>query len=144
MAIARAMWIHGHSVRVEYPDRMDEVKRIGDLARLKGKRDTKNWFHLAVPTTVFVDSDRLRIESVMLRFRTSEATITKVHVYDGANKIASNDGLNLSPESWAFERFTIPGEPEIRWGLGISFKGEFGFSRSRRIEISSAGGDFIR
>jgi hypothetical protein len=143
MPLAHAMWIHGHSIRVEVLDRMDDTIRKGSYVRLEGKANTRNWFHLAIPTAVIVEGNRLRIDSVMLRFRTSGATVTAVHVYDGANKIASHDGLNLHPGGWAFERFEVPGQPDIRWGLGISFKGEFGSQSTRRIDVSSAGGDFL-
>ena len=143
MPIAHAMWIHGHSIRIEYPDRMEEeTRRIGGYIRLVGRAGTSNWFHAAVPTAVIVEGNRLRIDSVMLRFRTSGAAVTSVHVYDGATRIASHDGLSLSPYAWALERFEVTGEPEIRWGLGLSFKGEFGSGGHRRIEVASAGADF--
>lgn len=143
MPLAHAMWVHGHSMQIEYLDRIDSVQRAGGYIRVEGKSNSSNWFHLAIPTAVIVDGNRLRIGSVMLRFRTSGATVTKVHVYDGGNKIASQDGLSLNPSDWAFERFDVPSEPEILWGLGISFKGEFGSGSRRRIEVSSAGGDFL-
>ena len=143
MPIAHAMWIHGHSIRVEYPDRLDSAVRKGYYARLDGKAGTTNWLHLAIPTPVIVEENRLRIDSVMLRFRTSGATVTAVHVYDGENRIASHNGLSLHPDGWAFERFEVAGGPEIRWGLGISFKCEFGAGPSRRLEVCSAGGDFL-
>lgn len=143
MPIAHAMWIHGHSIRVEYPDRMDNTHRMGYYVRLDGQANTSNWFHLAIPTAVIVEGNRLRIDSVLLRFRSSGATVTNVHVYDGENKIASHDGLSLNPGDFASDRFDVPGEPEIRWGLGISFRGEFGSGSRRRIEVSSAGGDFL-
>ncbi|WP_373498884.1 DUF6623 family protein [Desulfococcus sp.] len=143
MPIAHAMWIHGHSIRIEYPDRMDaDTRRLGGYIRLVGRAGTSNWFHAAIPTAVIVLDKRLRIGRVMLRFRTSGATVTSVHVYDGGSRIASHDGLSLSPNDWAFEGFDIPAEPEIRWGLGLSFKGEFGSGTHRRIEVSSVGGDF--
>jgi hypothetical protein len=137
------MWIHGHSLRVEDPERMDSVVRKGYYIRLDGQANSSNWFHLAVPTAVIVDDNRLRVDSAMLRFRTSGATVTRVHVYDGEHRIAAHDGLALDPGDWAFERFDVSGAPEILWGLGISFKGEFGPDARRRIEVSSAGGDFL-
>ncbi len=143
MPIAHAMWIHGHSIRVEYPDRMASATPRGFYVRFEGKANTNNWFHAAIPTPVIVEGNRLRISSVMLRFRTSGATVTNVHVYDGDNKIASHDGLSLGAGDWSFEQFEVPGEPEVRWGLGISFKGQFGLGSNTRIEVSSAGGDFV-
>lgn len=136
------MWIHGHSTRVEYPDRMTSTVRKGSHIQLNGESGSENWFHIAVPTAVIVDGNRLCVDSVMLRFRTNGATITAVHVYDGANRIATHNGLSLQPANWAFERFDVPGTPSIRWGLGISFKVEYGGGRTRRVDVSSAGGDF--
>jgi hypothetical protein len=145
MPIAHAMWIHGHSIRVEYPDRMDDdTRRVGGYFRLVGCANTSNWFHVAIPTAVIVEGNRLRVDSVMLRFRASGASLTTVNVYDGQNIIASHDGLSLSPEDWAFERFDVPDEPKIRWGLGISFKVKFDAGTSRKIEVSSAGADFMQ
>lgn len=144
MPIAHAMWIHGHGIRIEYPDRMEEeTRRLGGFIRLAGRAGTGNWFHAAIPSPVIVEGNRLCIGSVMLRFRTNGAVVTSVHVYDGGSRIASHDGLNLFPNAWAVERFEVPGEPEIRWGLGISFKGEFGSGTTRRIEVSSVGADFM-
>lgn len=143
MPLAHAMWIHGHSIRVEYPDRMDATMRKGYYIRLDGRANTTNWFHVAIPTPVIVEGNRLQIDSVMLRFRVAGATVTAVHVYDGENKIASHDGLSLNPNDWAFERFDVPDKPEVFWGLGMSFKVNFSSGSSRRIEVSSAGGDFL-
>lgn len=143
MPLAHAMWIHGHSIRVEYPDRMANISRKGYYVRLEGQANSSNWFHLAIPTAVIVENNRLRIDSVMLRFRTSGASVTAVHLYDGETKIASHDGLNLNPDDWIAERFAVADKPAIRWGLGISFRGEFGAGAPRRIEVSAAGGDFL-
>jgi hypothetical protein len=122
---------------------MDDAIRKGSRIQLDGKANSSNWFHMAIPTPVIVEDNNLRIDSVMLRFRTSGAAVTKVNVYDGENEIASHHGLSLNPEDWAFERFDVPGHPGFRWGIGISFKGEFGSRGTRRIEVSSGGGDFL-
>ena len=145
MPIAHAMWIHGHSLRIEYPDRMDgDTRQGGAYYKLIGNRNSENWFHVAVPTALIVEGRRLRLDSVMLRFRTDKARVTKVHVYDGETRIASHEGLTLEPEDWLFARFDIPDpKPEIFWGVGISFKGEFGAIAPRKIEVSAAGADFL-
>jgi len=148
MPIAHAMWIHGHSIRVEYPTRLDDdTRRGGGFIRLVGLADTNNWFHVAIPTPVIVEDGRLRIDSVMLRFRTAGATVTDVHIYDGEHKIEiepPHEGLSLNPIDWAFERFDVlPTKPEVKWGIGISFKVVFDSGANRRIEASSAGGDFL-
>lgn len=145
MPIAHAMWIHGHSLRIEYPDRMEgDTRRGGAYYKLIGSRNSHNWFHVAVPTALIVEGRRLRLDSVMLRFRTDKATLTDVHVYDGENRIAVHGGLNLEPEDWLFRPFEIPGpKPAIFWGVGISFRCQFGTTSPRRIDVSAAGADFL-
>ena len=90
---------------------------------------------MAIPTPVIVDDKGLNIDSVMLRFRTSGATITAVHIYDGETKIAEHNGLSLRSADYYYERFAVSGTPHIRWALGFSFRGQFGrTSAQRRIE----------
>lgn len=146
MPLAHAMWIHGHSLRIEYPDRVESARRHGSAITLVGRADSKNWFHLAIPTPVFVDDKRMDLDSVMLRFRTSGATITKVHSYDGDRRFEPrHDGLSLTAGDYRFERFAVhDAHPHPRWGVGLSFKVEFeGAGTERRIDVSAAGGDFV-
>jgi hypothetical protein len=147
MALAKAMWAHGHSMVIEYPDRIKSEWKAGFFYRVIGKPGTTNWFHFAIPTSVIVNDNRLAIDSVMIRFRcnSSLADITNVHVYDGEVKIASHDGLNLSPTGWEWPRFAVPGKPEIKWGVGISIGVKFnGTTDSQNtMEFSSVGADFL-
>ena len=144
MPLAHAMWIHGHSLHIEYPDRMESARRHGSAITLIGQANSRNWFHLAIPTPVIVDDKRLDLDSVMLRFRTSGATITRVHIYDGETRLEAHNGLSLTSTDYGFERFPASGSPHPRWGVGISFRGEFGgASEERRIDVSSAGADLF-
>jgi hypothetical protein len=124
---------------------MVSTRRHGSAITLIGQANTSNWCHLAIPTPVIVDDKKLLLDSVMLRFRTSGASITRVHIYDGEKRLEPpHDGLSKSSADYCFERFTVSGTPHPRWGVGISFKVEFqGVRTDRRIEVSSAGGDFI-
>ncbi|TRT52779.1 MAG: hypothetical protein EWV85_15140 [Microcystis aeruginosa Ma_QC_C_20070703_M131] len=149
LKLARAMWVHGHSMQIEYPDRLDLEKRMGFYIQVRGKPFTSNWFHFAIPTPVIVDGTRLLVGSVMIRFRTGPgASVYAVHVYDGETKIAAHDGLNLSPQSgFSWPRFDVPTHPPIRWGLGISIGVRFGDganlpANKLLVEISSVGCDF--
>ena len=146
MAITQAMWIHGHSIKVEYHDRIKSIWRAGFYARIVGKPSTTNWFHFSIPTTVIVSDKRQMIDSVMIRFKSgsSNAKITNVHIYDGERKIASHDGLNLSPSTWSWPRFNVPGKPDILWGVGISIGVSFTGTTDAQntLEFSSAGVDF--
>jgi hypothetical protein len=144
--LAHAMWLHGHSMQIEYPDRLSAVSRAGFYIHVEGKSGQMNWFHFAIPTPVIVNDGRLRVGSVMIRFKTgsADASVTSVHVYDGEVKIASHDNLHLYPSNWETPRFDVPSHPEIRWGLGISIGVGFGVeAMSHYIEFAAVGCDFL-
>lgn len=150
LKLAHAMWIHGHSVQIEYPDRIVQEARRGYYVILKGKDFTSNWFHFAIPTPVIVSGLRNVVGSVLIRFRTTiGASVHAIHVYDGEVKIAAYDGLNLSPQKgFVTERFDVSTHPAIRWGLGISIGVNFSDSANLpkdclSVQISSAGCDFM-
>ena len=143
MAVAHAMWTHGHSIQIEYPERLSKVERKGFSARLTSPgAGQPNWLHFAVPTPVIVNGSRLRVGSVLVRFKCGQASIEAIHVYDGENKIAAKDNLSLCPKQWHAERLEVPGNPEVLWGVGISVLVDFG-PDDRWVEFSSAGCDFL-
>ena len=143
--LVHAMWIHGTSIAVEYPDRIESMQRAGFYTRLIGKANTTNWFHFAIPTPVIIDLDRKTIGNVMLRFRTSKtAVVREVHIYDGEKKIGSHLGLNLTGNH-LFERFGVAHKPQVQYGIGISIGVSFGsgLSASRSMDFVAAGCDFL-
>ncbi len=143
MAIAHAMWTHGHSMQIEFPDRVSSVRRTGFSIRVESKSAQSNWFHFAIPTPVIVDANRLRAEAALVRFKSVGGDRLKaVHVYDGERKIASKEKLNLQPAQWHVEKVSIPKKPEILWGVGISVLVEFGIDGGA-TEFSAAGCDFL-
>lgn len=145
--ITQALWTHGHTVTVEYPDRLRSVWRAGFFSRLTGRPRTTNWLHFAVPTDLIVEDKRQMIDSAMLRFRTpgSGARVTNVHIYDGEHRIAAYDGLNLAHPAFGFDRFAVPGRPDVVWGLGLSIGVSFDGSSDAQntIEFSSVGCDLV-
>lgn len=146
MAITVAMWTHGHSMQIEYPDRLSLIWRAGSYIRIEGKSGTTNWFHFAIPTPVIIFDNRLKADSALIRLKTGsvDAWVKAVHIYDGENKIASHDNLSLAPSEFSMERFDIPNNPEMRYGLGVSIGVAFGVEMmSHRMEFSAAGCDFI-
>lgn len=145
--LKKAMWIHGHSLKIEFPDRVASDWRAGFFIRVIGKPNTTNWFHFHIPTPVIVKDKRLMVDSAMLRFRSGSAgaAVTNVHVFDGENRIGAHDGLAISPQGeFAFKRFDVPGKPQVLWGAGISVGVRFGggSDAARTLEFSSAGIDF--
>ncbi|MHC4621478.1 MAG: DUF6623 family protein [Planctomycetota bacterium] len=141
--IAHAMWVHGSSIQIEHPDRIESVWRAGFYTRIVGKPNTTNWLHFAIPTPVIVEGDRKQVGTVILRFRTgsTSAVVRDVHIYDGEAKIASHNDVNLSGNHW-FERFGVAHGPGVRWGLGISLGVTFGTGRARNMDFVAAGCDF--
>jgi hypothetical protein len=135
MALAHAMWIHGHSMQIENPERLASVWRAGMYIRVEGKPGNATWFHFAIPTPVIVNDHRLRALRVILQFRTSsaDASVRDIHVYN----------VNLSGNV-GYRAFDIPGNPEVKLGIGISIGVGFGVEMmSHQMEFISAGCDFI-
>ena len=151
MPLAYAMWIHGHSMTVEYADRIATLERQGNYIQVTGRAFSSNWFHFAIPTPVIVNDKRLQLGSILLRFRTGGATSLKaIHVWDGETRILVNDSVDpATNEDFQMSRFAVPGNPEVRWGVGISLNAEFGdpenlkTQRPLMFEVSSAGCDFL-
>ncbi len=143
--IAYASWIHGHSMQIEYPDRLASQWRAGFSFTVEGKPGTSNWFHFAIPTPVIINDVRLRADSVMLSFRTSsvDAIVRDVHVYDGSTVIAAHNNIKLTKEN-LFVRLMIPDRPEIWVALGISIGVSFGVEMmDHHMEFIAAGCDFM-
>jgi hypothetical protein len=143
--ISYASWIHGHSMQIEYPDRIAYQRRTGMSFDIEGKPGTDNWFHFAIPTPVIIDDVRLQVDSVLLCFWTGsiDAFVQHVHVYDGRYRIAKFDDINLS-EDQPSVRLTLPGAPQMLQGLGISLGVGFGVEMMpHNMEFYSAGCDFV-
>ena len=139
-----ASWFHGHSMQIEYPDRIASQWRAGFGITVEGKPGTTNWFHFAIPTPVIIDDVRLRADKVLLRFKTGsvDAFVRDVHVYDGERLIAAHDNVHLSKEN-PVAGFIVPDRPLILWGLGISIGVGFGVEMmDHHMDFIAAGCDF--
>lgn len=141
--LVHASWIHGHAVRVERPEHVEIERLFGFYSLFKGKPNTDNWFHFAVPTPVIVSNKRLRLDSIMLLFWTDpNVHVHAVHVYDANTMLKRYDGLNLSGNHW-FTRFDVLNN-RVRYGIGVSVGVRFTpAAGERRILFGSCGGDFI-
>ena len=143
--ISYASWIHGHSMEIEYPDRMASAIRRGYAFQVEGKPGTNNWFHFAIPTPVIVNDVRLQIDSVMLRMTTGsvDSFVRDVHIYDGEVRIAVHNDVYLVEDN-GFVRFEVPETPYLLWGLGISLGVGFGVEMmAHTMDFISVGGDFV-
>jgi hypothetical protein len=143
--ISHASWIHGHSMEIEYPDRMASAIRRGYAFQVEGKPGTNNWFHFAIPTPVIIDDVRLQIDSVMLRMTTGsvDSFVRDVHIYDGEVRIAVHNDVYLMEDN-GFVRFEVPETPYLLWGLGISLGVGFGVEMmAHTMDFISVGADFV-
>jgi peptidoglycan hydrolase-like protein with peptidoglycan-binding domain len=146
-SISHAMWTHGVDLQVEVDGNVESIRRFGFYTRVVGRADTTNWYHFAIPTPVIVGGNRLTICRAMLRLVTggTSAVVRDVHIYDGSARIAAHQFGNLSG-SQAFVPFGVPHKPNVFWGVGISIgvtTGQ-GSAAQRRLDVISAGVDFIR
>lgn len=129
MAKIQANWIHGTAVQLEKEGYFISKARtgFGAVFRTHGGQ----WFHFAIPTPVIVDSTRSTLKKVFVLFKTEgSARITSLHLYDGAKKFASFDGLSLNgdhSQSLDPNNVWLPNPPhEMLFGLGLSLHVEFG------------------
>ena len=92
MSIDHALWVHGHSAEIEYPDRVASIVRKGYYVRVEGNPSTTNWLHIAVPTAVIVDDARMRPMNVQFRYKAADGgSVGAVHAYDGERRIAAEE-----------------------------------------------------
>ena len=145
-AIAEASWIHGTSVQVEVPESLEVVRRMGFFTRIIGKPNSTNWLHFAVPTPVIENGVRRVVGPCMLRFGhgwSRTPSCVTVHIYDGEQRIAAHDGVDLSGQQ-PLARFGVAHAPQVLFGVGISVGVQFGggSAAARTIDLMSAGCDF--
>ena len=89
---------------------------------------------------------RLQADSIMLCFDIAsiDAFVRDVHVYDGPDRIATFDNINLLPQQ-PITRLTLPGTPTMGLGLGISLGVGFGVEpMDHAMTFSAAGCDFVK
>jgi hypothetical protein len=129
-------WVHGTAVAVEFPKRY--YLRAGICRDPKGwgtffwaQENTDNWFHFPFQTPLTVTKLGPKLAQIFVLYETyGWAAVHDVHVWDGRKLIKEVDELNLSGDhldgidtsnSWLVDPPT-----ELRFGLGISVKVQFG------------------
>ena len=154
MTIASAEWLHGTAFDVEHEGDFETIEHKGWGLMLTGKPDRQAWVHAAIATPVIIDGKRPQLGKLFVLFRSSDPTplppakIVALHVYDGAKKIASLDGLDrhgMHDQGLdAANSFSIGGTPTIMFGLGLSLCIAFATGpASRSITLATAGADFV-
>jgi len=149
MSKLQAFWVHGTSVQMEREGYFISKRRAGYGAVFQSHG--KEWFHFAIPTPVLLDSVRSSLNKVFVLYKTSGTSIiTNVHIYDGAKKIHSFDGLrdfngDHSQIIGEKNKWVLPHSIEVKFGIGISVQVDFGPPTKNgvpSIEFVTAGADF--
>ena len=122
-----AMWIHGNAVVVEHPEHLIVLDRRGWGTECQLQRGTKSWFHIAIPTPIIINDQRLHLVRAFLFFNTSQEDghISEVHVYDGSHRLEAFENLSLAGDCRTFvsgsNTFALPSPRLLYCGLGCSF-----------------------
>lgn len=164
MSALHALWVHGHSAEVEYPDRVASLEYKGNSVNIEGTPSTENWVHFAVPSPVIIDNLRMRPAKILFRYRSPDGgcSVDTVHVYDGENRIAvaerpwgsvTLETCRGTSETGSISEFDENGWKylilgfdalfiiSVTYGIGISIHITFGRTGGR-VEFEAAGCDF--
>lgn len=140
--VVGTVWTHGHSLEVEFPERLEAVQRLSSYTRVKGNPGTVNWVHFPLPTVSNIQDTAVQLGSIFVRFRTAspDVYVDAVYVYDGEERLVEFEDLRLTPQSFETIRLDPPELRPVNWGLGISLRVVFGEEEMTHIaEFSSAG-----
>jgi hypothetical protein len=137
--LKHASWAHGNAVVTELPSGL-LVRHWGGGTELQftfaaNQNPPAAWCHIPIPTPVIVNDVRLKVRTLFLLFRTGQhAAIDSVHIFDGPNRIHTEDFVNGSGSLAgrrtgnhangisAANTIQLRADHEVRWGMSIAFK----------------------
>ncbi len=105
--------------------------RMGRGTHFWSEEDKDNWFHFPLTLPSTVNGSEAQLMQVCVVYQTYvEATITDIHVYDGAEAIKLFKDLNLTGDHIraidASNSWTIDPAISVKFGVGISIGVKFG------------------
>jgi Family of unknown function (DUF6623)/Matrixin len=144
--VIEATNVHGTSVSIEDPDRIEKVLRRGQHTRGQAL-NTVTWFHFAPPTPARTDGRRLRLHAVRLKVQTQEQIrLAQVHVWDGSSLLQVHlldlKGDGGGGHLWDL-RLGVARKPLVRDGISISINVDFVNAGSHQMDFISAGCEFV-
>lgn len=162
MAGFTASWAHGHAVVMEpaVDDGVSRFSHFGWGAQIVMRPGFSRWFHIAIPTPVFLDGKRMKLIRVFLQWQQigghpRSGRIEDAHLWDGKNRIAKKSNNDFKQSGFAtlpdHQTYELPRPREWLFGVGLSFKlkggenvgGHFVDDNEAPIMvIGSAGADF--
>jgi hypothetical protein len=150
-----AMWVHGNTIVAEHPEHILALDYRGWGPEFQLERETKSWFHLAVPTPLILANQRTQLVRIFLYFNTPERDghISEIHVYDGSDRVQVYENLFLVGDCRASlmsgsNTFPLPSSRLLYRGLSISFLYQAASCAQEPcppsyLSIAAAGADFL-
>lgn len=139
-------WIHGHSLHIEY-GRFD-LHYYGFHCQLSKSSNARfdDWVHFAIPSPFVLDPANviINIGEVRLNFKTQNAIVNTIHIWDGNNMLTHLDNLNMTGEN-SSATFAVP-STQVKSGIGVSVNVIHDANGSQNVssvvEFRSAGAKF--
>jgi hypothetical protein len=143
--VTHAYWVHGITV---LSLQNVQAKRLGTEAQfILGGADFLWGFQFPLTNPVILNTQRLHLSAVMLRFSTTagptdRATMERVSVFDGDIQLADHT-VNLSGFQ-DFVRLEVPEHYPLYWGLNIAMLVRVARDiRAAQISFIAAGADLV-
>jgi hypothetical protein len=141
-------WTHGAAVQIEYPDRILDggpgqaagvPRRAGYGTVVRQEEGTDNWFHFAIPTPTWLDSDRAVHLDAFLRAKLNRvAYIRHIHVWAGRPKpVRRADNLELRGPDVNYT-LNLPDWEVKRGGIAICVNVQFGAETTTSTDLGMA------
>ena len=143
----QAFWTHGNALTIENPENVANAKRFGWGTDIIMKPGQASWFHIPLASPVITTGGRTSLQRAFVLFKSEGGTITNVHLYDGAAKFQSFDGISLQGDHRnaldGSNTLELGSPHTVAFGIGISFHFAASPQSSAQLSVATAGGDFF-
>ncbi len=131
------IWLHGHDLEIEFPDRVERTESTAQAKIIYGQSYSRNLFHFT--PDIQYKASACHLVQITVRYKSLPgAMINAIHIHDGESLISSTIDMQLSSGEWIDVQLNIHSKPKIKRALCISI--EVGFAAvARKIEINSIG-----
>jgi hypothetical protein len=143
-ATSEWFWCHGHSARVQLPERATNMYYMGWGLDFLANSGAENWVHFAIPTPTYLEGRQISARYIRIRFYTGsvDAFISDVHVWNGDTQIRQFTDLPWA-NGWQTRELDLGALVNFDKGMGVSVKVQAGVEpMSHRVIFSGAGARF--
>jgi hypothetical protein len=143
----QAFWTHGNALTIETLESLASATRFGWGTDIIMRPGAASWFHVPLASPVISDGVRTSLQRAFVLFKSEGGSITNVHLYDGASKFKSFDGLSLQGDHRngldGSNTLELASPHSVLFGIGISFRFAAAPRSSAQLSVATAGGDFV-